>query len=43
MNIINILDNDTVKIFIVLFVILQCANLISLKDIGVNSDLKKYV
>ena len=43
MNIINILDNDTVKIFIVLFVILQCANLISLPAVLTDTDLKKNI
>ena len=43
MNIINILDNDIVKIFIVLFVILQSANLINLQDILIDSDLKKNI
>lgn len=43
MNIINILDNDTVKIFIVLFVILQCANLIKLPEVLINTELKKNI
>lgn len=43
MNIINILDNDTVKIFIVLFVILQCANLIKLPGTLTNTELKKNI
>lgn len=43
MNIINILDNDTVKIFIVLFVILQCANLIKLPKILTDTELKKNI
>ncbi len=43
MNIINILDNDTVKIFIVLFVILQCADLISLPEVLTDTDLKNNI
>ena len=43
MNIINILDNDTVKIFIVLFVILQCANLIKLPEQLTDTQLKKNI
>ena len=43
MNIINILDNDTVKVFIVLFIILQCANLIKLPDTLTDTELKKNI
>tara|TARA_Y100000741_G_scaffold50895_1_gene34877 strand:+ start:361 stop:1431 length:1071 start_codon:yes stop_codon:yes gene_type:complete len=43
MSIINILDNDTVKVFIVLFIILQCANLIKLPDTLTDTELKKNI
>ena len=43
MDIYNILNNDTVKILLVLFIILQCANVINLSNILLSSNIKKTV
>ena len=43
MDIYNILNNDTVKILIVLFIILQCANIINLSNMLLSSNIKKTI